>query len=242
VLPGPLLDSLLFIFRQKLPLESVMLVGGSALAGFYAGHRRSDDLDLFVRDEDVHFAVVKAVQALESVGAELIEGIRSAQFYKCTCLRRELAFTVDVVTDSNLFTVGRGLVVDATLSVASLDTLLAMKAATLVSRASEKDLFDLIWLFAVHPDLPLSAFLARGKSFDAGLSFESVLLSLQTARLEEHACGFGIAPEDTPRAIFEQVSALRKSLLRQLSETLHGQRTDHPLADLVREVRALKGT
>jgi hypothetical protein len=117
-----------------------------------------------------------------------------------------------------------------------------MKAATLVSRASEKDLFDLIWLFAVHPDLPLSAFLARGKSFDAGLSFESVLLSLQTARLEEHACGFGIAPEDTPRAIFEQVSALRKSLLRQLSETLHGQRTDHPLADLVREVRALKGT
>ena len=46
-----------------------MLVGGTALAGYYAGHRRSDDLDLFVRDEAACRAAVLAVKSLVTLGA-----------------------------------------------------------------------------------------------------------------------------------------------------------------------------
>lgn len=45
-LPAPLWRGLSHVFAQG--LSDTMLVGGTALAGFYAGHRRSDDLDLFV--------------------------------------------------------------------------------------------------------------------------------------------------------------------------------------------------
>ena len=45
ILPPPLYRALTHLSAQD--LNGVMLVGGTALAGYYAGHRRSDDLDLF---------------------------------------------------------------------------------------------------------------------------------------------------------------------------------------------------
>ena len=48
VLPGPLYQALTHVFGQG--VSGCMLVGGTALAGYYAGHRRSDDLDLFTED------------------------------------------------------------------------------------------------------------------------------------------------------------------------------------------------
>ena len=45
VLPPPLYRALTHVFAQG--IDGAMLVGGTALAGYYAGHRRSDDLDLF---------------------------------------------------------------------------------------------------------------------------------------------------------------------------------------------------
>ena len=66
VLPAPLYRALGHVFAQG--VADVMLVGGTALAGYYAGHRRSDDLDLFVRDTSAFQAVVHAAEALTTLG------------------------------------------------------------------------------------------------------------------------------------------------------------------------------
>jgi hypothetical protein len=240
VLSPPLLKALLYIFDQHLPRDAVMLVGGTALAGFYAGHRRSDDLDLFVRDSEIHLTVVKAVQALEHIGVQRVDGLRTSQYYRCTCALDEHSFTVDVVVDGNLFRTGEGVVVEDRLSVASLETLLKMKAATLVSRAGEKDLFDLCWLFEHFPELSLPALLEQGREIDGGVNPEAVLLSLSSARLEEAACGFGIGEEASATAIFKKVSALRQALLRELSLYLHAKETQHPLGELVKALKMLE--
>ena len=55
-LPAPLYQCLEYFFQQDIP--SLILVGGTALSGFYAGHRRSDDLDLFTKNADSQKATV----------------------------------------------------------------------------------------------------------------------------------------------------------------------------------------
>ncbi len=67
VLPAPLHRALRHVFAQG--LSGSMLVGGTALAGYYAGHRRSDDLDLFTKDDLSQAAAVLAVKSLRNTGA-----------------------------------------------------------------------------------------------------------------------------------------------------------------------------
>ena len=83
VLPAPLLQALKHIFSKG--LEHTWLVGGTALAGFYAGHRRSDDLDLFV-SADAFAQTHRAVQSLKTeLGAELSNESRTPMYYRGTC-------------------------------------------------------------------------------------------------------------------------------------------------------------
>ena len=84
ILPPGLWRALEFIFAQQLP--STMLVGGTALAGFYAGHRRSDeDQELFTGVAAAYEAAVRAVKLLPSVGASLSGEFTTALYYRCTC-------------------------------------------------------------------------------------------------------------------------------------------------------------
>ncbi len=65
-----------------------MLVGGTALAGFYAGHRRSDDIGLFVQDE-LSFAEAKlTVASLDQLGAVLTQQHSSLHFLMCLASAR----------------------------------------------------------------------------------------------------------------------------------------------------------
>ncbi|MFH1810570.1 MAG: nucleotidyl transferase AbiEii/AbiGii toxin family protein [Pseudomonadota bacterium] len=213
----------------------VMLVGGTALAGFYAGHRRSDDLDLFTRSEFDQRATLLAVRSLAEIGAELLDARQSAQYFHASARLDGHLFTIDVVLDPQLFEVGGFHVLEGGLHVASLDTLLCTKAATLVSRCSEKDLFDLLWIMA-HVELTLPQLIERGRRVDSGLDEEALLISLNGARLSEDACGFGVAAEDTPRRVLQQVSELRGELLSSLSADLH-KRPSPPLGKTVQKIR-----
>ena len=67
VLPAQLHAALAHVFAQG--IRDRMLVGGTAIAGYYAGHRRSDDLDLFVRDAKAHRATVLAVGSTRTATA-----------------------------------------------------------------------------------------------------------------------------------------------------------------------------
>jgi hypothetical protein len=232
ILPAALHRALLHVFAQRIP--RCMLVGGTALAGYYAGHRRSDDLDLFVQDEDAHRSVILAVGSLRGIGASLEEVVSSAQYFKALCQLDGHAFTADVVLDANLFTVGESHRVDDGVVVASLETLLRQKAATLVSRCSEKDLYDLIWLFEAKPKLALSKLIELGAQIDAGLTTEACLTSLIGTRLSVSACGF--SPTRTASEVFEDVTKL-KAALEEAFDRLARRQAVHPIGHLVRALR-----
>lgn len=231
VLPAPLYRALGHVFSHA--NEGVMLVGGTALSGYYAGHRRSDDLDLFVDSLPAYTATVLAVRSLADLGSSSSGERSSAHFYHATCHLDGHDFTVQVVVDRCVFDVGRALAADDGVRVADLETLLKMKAATLVSRAGEKDLFDLAWLFDRHRRLDIPALLTLGAEIDAGMNGEAVMISLVGADLRASACGFSLA--ETPEQVFETVTRVRDGLIRGLDRHLRSLPAP-PLAALVRKL------
>ena len=76
--------------------------------------------------------------------------------------------------------------------VAGLSGLLAMKAATLVSRCSEKDLYDLIWLCHAFPDRELPDLVELARTVDGGVTGETLMYSIGSTSLEREACGFAV--------------------------------------------------
>ena len=235
MLPPPLLQALRHVFAQR--ISGCMLVGGTALAGFYAGHRRSDDLDLFTGSAAAFTQTVLAVRTLRSLGVELSETAHSNQYFRAVCHHQEFAFTVDVVLDEHVFGITEtnrtGDVV-----VAGLPGLLAMKAATLVSRCSEKDLYDLVWLCNAFPDRALPDLIELGRTVDGGVTGETLVYSIGSTRLEREACGFAVEFGVSAAAVFRQVTAFQRDLLTTLDRHLTSGATS-PLRDLVRRIRKL---
>ncbi|HLG19384.1 MAG TPA: nucleotidyl transferase AbiEii/AbiGii toxin family protein [Bdellovibrionota bacterium] len=236
ILPPPLYKALKHIFLQK--LSGCALVGGTALAGFYAGHRRSDDLDLFTADETSQKATHAAVQSLQGIGTVFEREFHAAQFYKATCLLDQKRFTVDIVLDQNLFRVGRFHSLNDGLVVADLHTLLMMKSSTLVSRCSEKDLFDLLWLFEHMDGLTYERLIQVGHEIDGGLTGETLLMSVSNTILREEACDFSLDPQVTPKNVHAQLISFQKSFLKGLSLYLKNQPAP-PLKDLLKQVKRL---
>jgi hypothetical protein len=129
--------------------------------------------------------------------------------------------------------------------VADIKTLMAMKMACLVSRCSEKDLFDLDWLFA-NAGTPTTAELVElGAGIDAGLSVETLLISLKGALLRKEACGF-ILPGSrlTKDAAYKKIIALQQKLIRSLLEyekSLPLSSDAAALRQAVKEIGKLRG-
>ena len=235
VLPRPLLQALRHVFAQG--IRDAMLVGGTALAGFYAGHRRSDDLDLFVGAPVAYRQAVLAVRSLRTLGADMQERSHSNQFYRAVCSWQALQFTVDVVLDPHALRVA-GANAAGDVMVAALPALLSMKAAALVSRCSEKDLYDLLWLFGAFPHRRCSDLVELGQDFDAGVSAETLLYSIGSADLEQGACGFAADFGVSAAAVYSGITALRRELLKALDLRLAGN-TRTTLGEVVRRIERL---
>lgn len=229
VLPRPLYRALRHVFSQG--LEGVMLVGGTALAGYYAGHRRSDDLDLFTDGPFAQKAAVLAVESLSEIGASLTQERSSAHFFHATCRLDGHDFTAEVVLDPNLFAVGSALEADDGVLVADPETLLKMKAATLVSRASEKDLYDLAWFFEQEEHLDVPTLIALGKQVDGGMNGEALLISLVGAKMHESACRFSLT--ERPSDVLARVRRVREGLIQGVESHLRKQ-PPPPIAALLR--------
>jgi hypothetical protein len=97
--------------------------------------------------------------------------------------------------------------------------------ATLVSRCSEKDLFDLIWLFEVFPDLHLSDLIKLGFKIDGGVNAENMLASISGTVLRKEACDFPLDKNITSEEIFDRVKKFQKELKTQLIAFLRSQPT-----------------
>lgn len=232
VLPVPLYRALTHVFSQG--VSGCTLVGDTALAGYYAGHRRSDDLDLFVEDDISQRATVLAVKSLREFGANLGDERTSAHFYHATCHLDGHDFTAQVVLDSNLFEVGSMLRADDGVVVADPHTLLKMKAATLVSRGGEKDLYDLLWLFDQENELDVPTLIALGTEIDGGMNAEALLTSLVATELHKSACDFSLTQKADE--VFADVTRLQKTLVRSVETFLRGQPAP-PIAALIRKLR-----
>jgi hypothetical protein len=232
VLPPPLYRALTHVFAQG--IDGAMLVGGTALAGYYAGHRRSDDLDLFTENLLAQKAAVLSVRSLEELGALLTGERSSARFYHATCRLDGYDFTAQVVLDSNLFVAGCGIEADDGVVVANLKTLLKMKAATLVSRASEKDLYDLAWFFEQDEQLDVPSLIALGKEVDGGMDGEALLISLVGTRMQKSACGFALSRN--PDEVVAEVTRVQAGLVRGVESHLRKQPAP-PIAALIRKLR-----
>lgn len=237
-LPGPLLKALRHVFHQ--PSPGCALVGGTALCGFYAGHRRSDDLDLFVRDRPSHEATILTVRSLEGIGARFEAENHRGPYYRAVCRLKEHFFTVDVVEDPNLFRVGHFVELPDGVIVADLETLLKMKSAALVSRCAEKDLYDLIWILEQVPGMSLERLVAFGAELDAGLNPESLIISVSGAQLRSEACGFALDPAETPEVVHARLEEFRQSLLQSLM-LLAKKQPVPPLGELIRRLRPRRG-
>lgn len=238
ILPQGLLNALELIANQS--TVEMMLVGGTALAGFYAGHRRSDDLDLFCKSNEAFVATQLAVKALSQAGVELSSEFSSGSYYKAVSKFQQHTFTIDVVLDSNIFAVGRSYKASGNLKIASLLTIIKMKSATLVSRASEKDLYDLIWLFNKFPALSLEEFIKYGTEIDGGVSGEAMLVSLDSKKLSADACGFVFEDKADSTHTFEQISNFKDELKKNLSNFLHKNKGTIELGEIVNAIRRFK--
>lgn len=232
VLPSPLYRALVHVFAQG--VDRTMLVGGTALAGYFAGHRRSDDLDLFTEDALAQRAAVLSVKSLLEIGAAQTEERSSAHFYHAACRLDGHHFTAQVVLDSNLFAVGSSDQAGDGVVVANPGTLLKMKAATLVSRASEKDLFDLGWFFEQDDSIDVPTLIARGQEIDGGMNGESLLISLVGTDLRKSACGFSVTR--SPEQVFTEVTRVQKGLIQGVDSYLR-QQSPPPIAELIRRLR-----
>mgnify|MGYP001580126732 CR=1 FL=1 len=237
VLPAPLYKALRHVFGGL--RGGCALAGGSALAGFYAGNRRSDDLDIFADGADSHGSAIRAVKSMEALGGGLANERRTPAFYRASCSLDGHSFTADVVLDPRLFQVGRMLPLKNGIVVADLKTLLMMKSAALVSRCSEKDLYDLIWILGELP-VTLGELVGLGRLLDAGVTAEGLLISVAGAKPEKNACGFSLDRGVKPALVHRRIESFRKGLLRNLALLAKDQPVP-PLAVLIEKVRRLAG-
>lgn len=213
--PKPLREALYHIFSNI--GEGLWLVGGTALAGYYAQHRRSDDLDLFAIDPQIHRMATLAVQSLKQKGA-VLSNERSSPYYYHTDIRlKGHAFTTGVVLDENLHRIGQAIPTEDGVQVATLSTLFATKSACLVSRCSEKDLFDLDWILSTLEDFHVKDLIHYGSQIDGGLNVETLLISLNGAVLRREACHFLLPKSQmTIEQAYKKIKALQKRLIADL--------------------------
>lgn len=218
VLPEALRQSLKHLFAES--DGKCWLVGGTALAGYYAAHRRSDDLDLFVKDALSYTILVRSAQQLQTAGAQIIRQSHTPYYYRAELSWLDHPFTLDIVLDENLHRIGSAHLANNGVWIASLPTLLATKIACLLSRCSEKDLYDLCWLFSQMSSMPTIAdLISSGQNVDAGLTCETLLISLQGAPLRQSACDFLLPKSlETPATVYAHIQSLRQQLIQALLE------------------------
>lgn len=200
------------------PLQGeIVLVGGTALSGFFFGHRRSDDIDLFVKNEILFNLTFKEIQKTKKDGVIFLEEKRFPEYYHALCELNLHKFTIDIVTDPPLF-----LAMDEiksfpyNIQTPDIKTLLKMKMATLVSRCSEKDLYDLIFLLKHFNELTLPELIIMGQEIDLGVNIDSLTLSIGGTNLKEDACDFSIDRDISNKNIYAQILSFQKLLLKQL--------------------------
>lgn len=233
-LPPQLFKVLAYLIDQD--LQDCALVGGTALSGFYTSHRRSDDIDLFTENRISQDTAILVARSLVDHSVLFNNEKKSPFYYHANCSSGGHHFTLDIVLDKNLFKVGEFHLVEGKLKIASLETILRMKSAALVSRSGEKDLYDLIQLFNIFSNLNIATFIELGQSIASGVNAESMLASVGGAILRQEACDFSLEKKITKEIVYKKIKSFQKQMIVLLQNFLKKQKTP-PLGELMRYAR-----
>jgi hypothetical protein len=187
--------------------QRFFLTGGAALAGFYLGHRETEDLDLFSPPGP---DLEEAAQVVESValacGGHASRLSNLPTFRRLLVRRGEEQCLVDLIIDS-------APMIDAvkrTFGAIRVDTLreiAANKLCALVSRSEIKDLVDLALLVASGVELERA--IADASVKDAGAEPATVAWVVDQMSIGEDA----LMPGGVASA---QVDSFRADLVRRL--------------------------
>lgn len=158
-------------FRHE---KRFFLTGGAALAGFYLHHRSTLDLDLFTLDGDAFTIGRRTLEAVASeLGATLAVRQHAPGFERLVLSGATESVVVNLVLERVAQTAGPKQWV-GTIAVDPIEEILANKLTTVLSRAEERDLIDLLWLErkGLQVESALAAALAKdGGCTPAALAF-----------------------------------------------------------------------
>lgn len=117
------------------------LSGGAALVGFYLGHRRTEDLDLFTMENEVENGFRLVGEVAKSLGAS-VEPIQTSPDFRRLLLKRgDEAIMVDLIREY-VFQVSPEKTVINGIRVDTQEEILANKLCALLSRSEIRDLVD----------------------------------------------------------------------------------------------------
>jgi len=122
------------------------LTGGAALAGFYLHHRSTLDLDLFTLDSEAFAAGRRSLEAAaDDLRATLAVRQHAPGFERYVITRADESVVVDLVLEKVSQTAGAKRMMGS-VAVDPIEEILANKLTTVLSRAEERDLVDLLYL------------------------------------------------------------------------------------------------
>jgi predicted nucleotidyltransferase component of viral defense system len=178
--------------------SSFFLTGGGALAGYYLGHRFTDDLDLFSPPvESMELAVQRLRRAASAVGGT-VEAVQEAPEFRRFAVRRATDVTlVDLVIDRapQLF-VDKVLLGNVRLD--SEREIAANKITALLGRTAPRDLVDMFALFDRGHTLETA--LADARTKDAAADPATLAWALSQWRLGSSVpVPLGVTLEDVER-------------------------------------------
>jgi predicted nucleotidyltransferase component of viral defense system len=143
------------------------LTGGAALAGFYFGHRQTEDLDLFTLEDEIEdgFAILRDVA--KSLDATVESIITAPDFRRLLVKRKTEAVVVDLVREY-VFQLETEKPIINGIRIDSPEEILANKLCALLSRSEIRDLIDVRQLEKAGFSLKNACQVAAKK--DSGLS------------------------------------------------------------------------
>lgn len=179
---SPFQRALLEAFFRR--ASAFYLTGGAALAGFYLGHRRTEDLALFTTEDALDSGERALQEAADELGAS-IERLQTSPDFRRRLVRRSgESLVVDLVRER--VTAGqRTKIQRGTVRLDSAEEILANKLCTLLSRSELRDLVDVIAL--ERAGLRIEEVLPDAMQKDGGLTPAQLAWVLSELRIGDDA-------------------------------------------------------
>ncbi|HRW46462.1 MAG: nucleotidyl transferase AbiEii/AbiGii toxin family protein [Caldilinea sp.] len=213
-----------FYFETLYPLQDAVLQlvnaldtgfylsGGTASSRGYLQHRFSDDLDLFVNDDN-GFALwaSRVIEALAHRSEWTVAvTLRESRFVRLTVTQAGTALKIEMINDVPAHT-GEVWLHPQLGRLDSAENILANKVTALVDRTDPKDFAD-IWGFCSKMQLPLGSAISNADSKAAGIFPIEVARVLDSASHDDWAAIKWISPPD-PADFVRDLQALAESLI-----------------------------